>query len=109
MGFSGVEYRSGSFFDRKSCRNDRGFQIDLMYIIKGSKVIICEIKYGPGGVRAGVYNQMVERRDLFLQSLPKYKNYTFETASITTEQGGQDLSGFDHVITLDDICNDRYW
>ena len=109
MGFSGVEYESGSFFDRKSCRNDRGFQIDLMYIIKGSKVIICEIKYGPGGVRAGVYNQMVERRDLFLQSLPKYKNYTFETALITTEQGGQDLSGFDHVITLDDICNDHYW
>ena len=109
MGFSGVEYESGSFFDRKSCRIDRGFQIDLMYIIKGSKIIICEVKYGPGGVHAGLYGQMVERRDLFLQSLPKYKNYTFETALITTECGEQDLTEFDHVITLEDICDDRYW
>lgn len=109
MGFSGVAYESGAFFDRKSCRVDRGFQIDLLYIIKGSKIIICEIKYGPGSVKAGVFDQIMKRRDLFLQSMPKYKNYTFETALITMEQGQQDLSGFDHVITLEEICDERYW
>jgi len=109
MGFSGVAYESGSFFDRRSCRVDRGFQIDLMYIIKGSKIIFCEIKYGPGGLQAGIYDQMVNRKDLFLQSMPKYRDYTFEMALITTERGPQNLADFDQVITLEEICDERYW
>ena len=109
MGFSGVEYESGAFFDRKSCKLAKGFQIDMMFIIKGSKIVICEIRYGAGNIRPGVQAELVAKRDLFLQSMPKYRNHTFETALITTVKGNQDTSVFDHVITLDQICDSRYW
>ncbi len=109
MGFNGVAYESGTFFDRKSCNIEKGFQIDLMYIINGSKIIFCEIKYDSGSMQSGVYEKMISRKNLFLQSMPKYSNYTFEMVLITAEKPTNEIDDFDLVITLDEISNEQYW
>lgn len=110
MGFSGVDYQSGGFFSQKT-RENPGFQIDLMYLIKGSKVVLCEIKYAEGKVGASAYNQVREKLEIFQKAMPQYKNYTFETVLITPEglkTEGASLS-FDKVITFDDIFDEHYW
>lgn len=112
LGFSGVEYESGNYFNHKTEASEPGFQIDLMYVIKGSKVVICEIKYYDGLVGNSVCDQVKKKIELFRQSMPRYKNYTFEAVLITTE-GVRDKKTieltFDRVITLDDIFDERYW
>lgn len=45
MKFGGVvDYRHGAWFEKSSAQI-QGVQIDLMYIRKDSKIIVCEIKY----------------------------------------------------------------
>ena len=104
LGFSGVDYEAGSFFDRKSDEQEPGFQIDLMYIVRGSKIFICEIKYFDGKMGPEVGAQVKKKIQLFGQRMPKYKNYTFESVLITPE-GLEDAKSpstlhmtFDHVI-----------
>jgi uncharacterized protein len=112
MGFHGLEYTSGSFFDKKSEHVQKGFQIDLMYIIKGSKIIICEIKYWDITKHHDIFKSILQKKELFLQSSPQYKNYTFETVLITSQEENpkdKTLTVFDHVITLTDIFQEKYW
>ncbi|MFH1654342.1 MAG: ATP-binding protein [Pseudomonadota bacterium] len=112
LGFSGVEYESGSFFDAKTQMQEKGFQIDLMYIIKGSKIIICEIKFYDGLVDNRVCEEVKRKIELFQLSMQRYKNYTYEAVLITTE-GVRDSATiqatFDHIITFEDIFDERYW
>ena len=106
LGFSGMEYEAGPFFDKKTQKEKNGVQIDLMYIIKGSKIVICEIKYFNGLVGNSVCKSIQEKIRLFQESQPKYKNYTYEAILITTE-GVKDRAiietVFDRVVTFDDI------
>lgn len=112
LGFSGVEYESGVFFDKKTKSVAPGFQIDLMYWIKGSKIVICEIKYYEGLVDNAVCDAVKQKMELFQKSQPQYQNYTMEAVLITTE-GVKDPQTigltFDQVITLKDIFDERYW
>jgi hypothetical protein len=111
LGFSGVEYEAGAFFEQNSNKDKSGFQIDLVFIIKGSKVILCEIKYYEGLVGNIVCEAMKTKMELFRESMPQYKNYTHEAVLIAPE-GVKDPEAieriFDRVITYDDIFDDRY-
>lgn len=110
MEFAGVDYQSGAFFHRK-IEDQPGFQIDLMYIIKGSKVVICEIKYTEGRIHPSVYDQVRQKSDLFGKLMPQYKNYTFETVLITPRgpKKKESYGPFDRVITFDEIFDLKYW
>jgi AAA+ ATPase superfamily predicted ATPase len=110
LGFSGMEYQSGPYFAKSSGKKLPGCQIDLVYIIKGSKVVLCEIKYYDGLVGNSVCEDMKDKAALFRQALPKYKNYTFESVLITPE-GVKDHKTvdavFDRVITFNEIFGVR--
>ena len=111
MGFSGVEYQAGAYFDKKTEALQAGFQIDLMYILKGSKVIICEIKYLLGAVNTSIATELQRKVSLFLSSQPKFKNYGVEYALIVADrpEGNSLNEFFDHIITLEEIFNEHYW
>lgn len=110
LGFSGMEYRSGPYFALGKAKKSPGCQIDLVYIIKGSKVVLCEIKHYDGLVGNSVCEDMKSKAAFFQQALPQYKNYTFESVLITPE-GVKDHKTvdtvFDRVITFDEIFDER--
>jgi AAA+ ATPase superfamily predicted ATPase len=112
MHFGNVEYQAGAFFSRNTNEDMPGFQIDLMYIRKDSKIIICEIKYYDEEVGSSVERQVAKKIELFRKYNIKYKNYTFEKVLITTEGKKEVLAKrefFDYIITFDDIFNPDYW
>lgn len=110
MEFAGVDYQAGSFFHKKTV-GEAGLQIDLMYIIKGSKVILCEIKYTEGKIGSKIYDELRQKLETFQKMMPQYVHYTFETVLITPEGLKESRSqlSFDRVITFNDIFDPRYW
>jgi AAA+ ATPase superfamily predicted ATPase len=113
MGFDRIEYSSGAFYNRRSQEVEEGFQIDLMYVRADHKIVICEMKYLGMAIDAGtVYRSLERKKDLVVATSPRYKNYTFEYALITTE-GVKNLDSqneyFDHIITFDQIFDQRFW
>jgi hypothetical protein len=112
LNFGNVEYKAGPFFNRRLTSDIPGFQIDLMFIRKDSKIIVCEIKYFDGKVPLKTKKDVEDKIALFIDHNPKYKNYTFEKALITTEGTQEPLKDrefFDYIITFDDIFNSAYW
>ncbi len=114
LGFSGIEYRSGAFFNRALNAGQPGFQIDLAFIRRDSTVLIGEIKYGTPPSSVG--KEAKEKAKLFIEHNPKYKNYTLKTFLITAcddPLSSRLVEDFDHIITLNDLFTaskvcDRY-
>ena len=74
-----------------------------MFIRKDSKIIVCEIKYFDDKVPLKVKRDIENKISLFISHNPRYKNYTFEKALITTEgvhQSLKDREFFDYIITI---------
>ncbi len=112
MNFGNVAYQAGAFFNRNTNSDLPVFQIDLMYIRKDHKIIICEIKYYDGEVKSNVEREVAKKIELFKKYNVKYKNYTFEKTLITTEGAKEALikkEFFDYIITFDDIFNPSNW
>jgi hypothetical protein len=110
MKFGGVvEYRHGAWFERSSAQT-QGVQIDLMYIRKDSKIILCEIKYNNDApVNRKVIKEVQEKLDRFVANNPKYRRYTFETALITTEPVSEKLAAegfFTYLIAGEELFDE---
>lgn len=108
LGFSGVDYRSGVYFDRKTNNKNPNYQIDLIFERKDFVYTICEIKYYAGLVGADVVDEM--ERKLLLFENPK--KYTIQKVLITTEGATKALrerNYFDKIIVLDDLFDEKYW
>lgn len=104
MNFGTVEYEVGPFFNRYTENESPGFQIDLMYIRKDHRIVLCEIKYYDGLVGSQIKAAVNEKLEKIRYLNPKYKNYTLETALITTEGAVSALHDyFDYIITLEDF------
>jgi len=106
------EYRAGSFFNRNISSDIPGFQIDLMYIRKDNKIIICEIKYYDEEVKSSAEKEVAQKIELFKKYNAGYKNYTFEKTLITTEGAKEAIvkrEFFDYIISFDDIFNPAHW
>jgi len=105
--FAGVvDYDHGSWFERGSGKN-AGLQIDLMFIRKDSRIILCEIKYNVGkALTAETAYETGEKLERFIGRNPKYRNYTLETALITMEPVTGKLAKdgyFRYLITAEDL------
>jgi hypothetical protein len=75
-----VECAYGAWYERDAA------QIDLMFIRKDSKLIICEIKYNSDTrLRRQVILDVQDKVDAFLACNPRYARYSVETALITME------------------------
>lgn len=96
-----VEYIYGPWFEQGVA------QIDLMFIRKDAKLIICEVKYNiDTRLTPDVILDVQEKVDAFLARHPRYASYTPETALITMEPIPQALKNeayFTYLITCDDL------
>lgn len=107
MRFGGVvDYIHGAWFGKPSAEAD-GAQIDLMYIRKDAKIIVCEIKYNINSpLTRKVFAEVQQKLDLFIVHNPRYRRYTFETALITAEPVSEKLAAegfFTYLIAAGDF------
>lgn len=107
LGFSGLPYKSGVFYNRSIEQQNSGFQIDLIYEHSQHVYTICEIKYYAGLVDCSVIDEFEKKLALF----PNRKNKTIKKVLITTQGATQELINrvyFDHIITLDDFFDPKH-
>ena len=102
LGFHGINYRAGAFFNKKTQKNDPGFQFDLIFDREDRVITLCEIKYAQAKIGVGVIEEFERKLELF----PNQKKKTLQKVLITTEGANDSLITrhyFDHLITLDDL------
>lgn len=108
LGFSGIDYKSGVFFNRRAEAKQQGYQIDLIFERGDHVYTVCEIKYYASQVDATIIDEIEKKLSLF----PNPKHYTIQRILITTEGASRALLErhyFDRIITLTDLFDARYW
>ena len=102
LGFHGIHYSSGAFFNRASQEIDSGFQFDLVFDRDDKVITMCEIKY----TQAKIGIDVIEEFERKLQFFPNKKNKTIQKILISPEGANDSLQSrhyFDRVITLEEI------
>ncbi len=100
LGFESVIYKAGSFFNRQSHAQNKGYQIDLVFDRADRVLTICEIKYLQSKATRKIITEFEHKLELF----PNPKKATINKVLITTEGADTELSSyFDRILTLDDI------
>jgi hypothetical protein len=108
LGFSGVRYRSGVFYNRGTQTENAGYQIDLIFDRDDNVITVCEVRFYSDAVDTSVISELEAKLKLH----PNPKNHTIQKILITTvgiTQALQERNYFDKVITLTDLFHDRYW
>lgn len=108
LGFSGIQYKSGVYFNRSSAKQQPGYQFDLVFERADHVYTLCEIKYYASLVDTEIIDEFEMKVALFNEQ----KSYTIQKVLITTEgitPALRERHYFDRVITLDDLFDDRYW
>jgi len=98
LGFSGVQYKSGVYFNRSTDKDMPGYQIDLIFDRADNIYTICEIKYLQGKVSTKVIQEFERKLSLF----PQKSNKTIQKILICNEGVESALFKrhyFDQVIT----------
>lgn len=101
IGFSAVRYKSGTFFNRATIKEERGYQIDLLFDRADGVLTICEIKYTEGKTGTEVIDEFEKK----LALLPR-SNKTIERVLITAAGPTEALINrgyFDRIITLGEL------
>ncbi len=102
IGFSAVRYKSGVFFNRKTIKEQTGYQIDLIFDRADHVLTVCEIKYTQGKI--GV--EVIEEFEKKLRLMPTPTSKTIEKVLISASGATEALLArayFDRIITLEDI------
>ncbi len=102
LGFAGVRYQSGAFFNRKLETEKPGYQIDLVFSRADKVIALCEIKYLQQKVTSTVIAEVEAKLALF----PNPKGFTLQKVLIAPSGADEKLSTcgyFDRIITLGDI------
>lgn len=108
LGFSGIRYQSGSYFNRNTNTELPGVQIDLMFERDDNVTTVCEVRYTEEPTSQTVIHEF-ERK---LALIPKLEKRTVQKVLITAEgetQSLQQAAYFDRVITLSDLFVEHYW
>lgn len=104
IGFSAVRYKSGVFFNRKTIKEQKGYQIDLIYDRADHVLTICEIKY----TQSKIGTEVIEEFEKKLGQIPDLNKKTIEKVLISASGATDALLArgyFDRIITLEDIFN----
>jgi uncharacterized protein len=108
LGFGGVQYLAGPFYNRATNKADPGYQIDLVFDRADHVFTICECKYTQTPVGTSVINEFETK----LSRFPNKQNKTLHKVLIApagVEQAVIDRAYFDAVITFDDLFDERNW
>ncbi len=102
LGFHGIHYRAGAFYNKKTQKSDPGFQFDLIFDRDDRVITLCEMKYAQAKIGTGVIEEFERKLELF----PNPKKKTVQKILVTTEGANDSLITrhyFDRIITLDDL------
>lgn len=108
LGFSSIQYQSGSYFNRSIAAEEPDFQIDLVFDRNDGVMTICEIKYLRNKLNKAVISEFEKKVSLI--KLPKNK-MIHKVLITANEEDKSDLmiSHFDQVISLDELFDEHYW
>lgn len=102
IGFAAVRYTSGAFFNRKTIKEQPGYQIDLVFDRADHVITLCEIKY----TQAKTDVDVIDEFEMKMRCLSDLEGKTIEKVLITASGATEALIGrgyFDRIITLEDI------
>ena len=108
LGFSGVHYQSGVFFNRSTERENPGYQLDLVFDRADNVCTLCEIKYLKSRVSTKVIGEFEKKLSLFQYKAKK----TIHKVLICNQGAEQALVNegyFDQIITEDEWFAPHYW
>lgn len=101
LGFSAVQFRSGTFFRRGNVTNF-GAQIDLLYDRADKAYTVCEAKYQDAPIGVDVITEVEQK----IKALPLSRRRSIHKVLITssgTTKGLQERAYFDRILTLEDL------
>jgi len=104
IGFSAVRYKSGPFFNRTTVKEQKGYQIDLIFDRADHVLTICEIKY----TQSKTDTEVIDEFEKKLSQLPDSRRKTIEKVLVSASGATDALIArayFDRIITLEDIFN----
>lgn len=107
VGFSAVQYKSGAFFNRSTIKEDKGYQIDLIFERADRVYTVCEIKYTQ--TKVGI--EVIEDFEKKLLHVPDKESKTIEKILISANGASESLIArryFDRIITLEDLFQAAY-
>lgn len=108
LGFSGVQYNAGAFYNRSTNKVTPGYQIDLIFDRADKVYTICEIKYTQKKVSTKVIEEFERKLELF----DNKSNKTIHKILICNEGPEPTLENscyFDQIITREDLFNPTHW
>lgn len=104
LGFSGIDYRAGAYFNRGTIKADPGYQLDLVFDRADHVITVCEIKYSKNPVSSRVIAEF--ERKLALFDCPKNKSIQ----KVLIVGGGGGVAGsvvdegyFDQIVSGDEL------
>ncbi|MDQ2993831.1 MAG: ATP-binding protein [Pseudomonadota bacterium] len=108
LGFSGVHYLSGTYYNRALAKNKPNFQIDLLFDRDDNVVTICEIRYTKNPVTASVIEEFERKVELFQNPQNKTIHRVLISAS-GADDSVKNQAYFDKIVTLQDIFNAEHY
>ncbi len=100
LGFSDVEYRVGPFYNRKTEKVQKGYQLDLVFDRADRVISICEIKYTDKPVGKEILAEFNSKIEL-MEIGPRK---TVQKVLISSSGAKEEIyNHFDRILTLDDL------
>jgi hypothetical protein len=104
LGFSGIKYSAGTYYNRTTSKTNPGYQIDLLFDRKDHVITVCEIKYTQHAIGTAAIDEFEKKCAL----LKNNQNKTLHKVLISASGADNALMNahyFDEVITLDRMIN----
>ena len=103
IGFSAIQYQSGSYFKRANIENSStSFQIDLLYKRADRVLTLCEVKYTSAPVGVSVIKE-VENKIELLGTKKTLSIYKILISANGADNSLKNRAYFDQILTLDDL------
>ncbi len=107
LGFSAVNYTAGPFYNRATEREERGYQIDLLFDRQDKVVTVCELKYRQGKIGIEVIDDFEKKLSRFETQNKKSglikSIHKVLIAPFGAEEGLINRHYFDQILTWEDL------
>lgn len=107
LGFSGVHYTAGAYYNRSTAKEDPNFQIDLLFDRADNVITICEIRYTQTPVSASVIHELEKKLEYFSNTKKTIHRVLIASNGASTALKQQ--AYFDQIVTLEDIFKEDHY